>query len=103
MLKIALDFDETITADPDTFYKMICLFRDAGHEVKIVTARQDDGRHVDIDAFIGLDDIDVIYCEGQQKRSVCASLGWNPDIWIDDFPENIPANCNWCNIGCKEC
>lgn len=100
-MNIALDFDETVTADPETFYKVFKVFEEAGHDVRIVTARQDDGRHVDIEAWIGLEDIPIIYCEGQQKRAVCASIGWMPDVWIDDFPENIPANCNYCNGGVK--
>jgi hypothetical protein len=36
--------------------------------------------------------IPVIFTSFQQKRQFTDSIGWRPDIWIDDTPEYI---VNW--------
>lgn len=92
-LKIAIDFDDTISADPEMWFEIMCLMFRYGHDVRIVTARWDvDGLNLDIRTFLmgSEEDFPVIYCGGVQKAAKCKYLGWEPDIWCDDFPAGIP-------------
>lgn len=91
-MKIALDYDETFTRDPD-FWKMFANFaKNVGHEVRIVTAR--DRTHDNIDERVG--DIPVIYCNGVAKWFICHHFeDWDPDIWIDDKPQSVHNNSNF--------
>lgn len=93
-LNIAIDFDDTITAAPEMWFRIMCIMNTAGHDVRIVTARFDvEGLNLDIKTFLlGCEeDFPVIYCGGVQKAAKCAHVGWEPDIWIDDLPEVIPT------------
>jgi len=93
MLKISVDFDDTITAAPDLWFRLMCIMDKAGHDVRIVTARFDHpDLNLDIKTFLlgAEDSFPVIYCGGIQKAAKCSSVGWEPDIWIDDSPEVIP-------------
>lgn len=93
-LNIAIDFDDTISADPEMWFEIMCLMNKFGHDVRIVTARWDvGGLNLDIKSFLlgAEDDFPVIYCGGVQKAAKCAHLGWEPDFWCDDFPAGIPT------------
>lgn len=83
-MKIAIDYDETFTADPRTFKKVIDIFKLAKHEVNFVTYR--DGRHPnhDISADAQNCGVGIIFTAGKQKRHI-----YDADIWIDDSPETI--------------
>lgn len=88
-LKIALDYDKTYNADPSFWNGVIALAENHGHEVRIVTARSPNFDRIDdrVDGF------PVIYCDGVAKKFHCHWFaGWDPDIWIDDKPENINNN-----------
>lgn len=91
-MKIAIDWDETFTADREFFQDFIMLARKYGHKTYIVTMRSSQ-----LDAISEADDLlynyetDIIYCDGQPKRKICESLGHFFDIFIDDKPEGI---CN---------
>lgn len=89
-LNIAVDFDQTFSADPDGFTAFIKMMQRRGHDVKFVTARNPFYTE-DIEDYAKELGIDIIYCSGAQKVHVTAHLGWNPDIWIDDAPEAIPS------------
>ena len=85
-MKIALDYDETFTADKDTFTDIVKLFKSAGHNVKFVTFRDgmwDRGNEdIKLDALrLG---VDIIYTSGKQKQHC-----YDADIWIDDSPISI--------------
>lgn len=90
-LNIAFDFDDTISEDPETWFKVMCLLDKAGHWVKVVTARPElpdvDCANLDIKAFLAGSSFEVIYCSGVQKADVCERLGWPVDVFIDDMPE----------------
>lgn len=89
-MKIALDYDKTYTEAPDLWDQMISLFLDAGHEVRIVTARHEVLDNIDDKVS---PDVDVIYCDGVAKKWFCHhKADWNPTIWIDDKPQNIFEN-----------
>lgn len=88
-LNLALDFDDTYTADPDMWRQFIKLAHKRGHQVYICTMRYDQGVEKDeVEAEInGL--APVIYCCRTFKEKVCAKLGIKINIWIDDFPAGI--------------
>ena len=83
-MKIALDYDETFTADPRVFTQLVSILKAAGHTVTFVTYR--DGRfpNDDISADAQALDIEIVFTSGQQKQHV-----FEADIWIDDSPETI--------------
>ena len=91
-MRIALDFDDTYTKDPDLWVVFTDEARDNGHEVYIVTARPDDGDNLDVELskIVRLLGIPVIYCNYHPKRHYCDVVkNLKFDIWIDDSPEAI--------------
>lgn len=90
-MKLALDFDETITRDPLFWAAFIHLARGSKHEVTIVTSRplshyKVTGYNDDIEAFAKEANVPIIYCDGNPKR-----MYYKADVWIDDTPESIPS------------
>lgn len=72
---IALDYDNTYTADPALWDNFVSLAQSRGHTVKIVTMRRPD-------EAIDTDVADVVYTSRKAKSSVIRA-----DIWIDDSPQ----------------
>lgn len=90
MLKIALDYDGTFSADPAFWVDFIENARKAGHEVRIVTFRSEEHDWCDhfdeLSSWMGV----TIHCtDGKAKKYFCSTIGWIPDIWIDDKPETV--------------
>lgn len=83
-LTIALDFDETYTADPLLFEIFINSAKKNGHEVTFVTYRPPYGDNSDIESAANHLDINIVFTSGKQKQHV-----FKADIWIDDSPETI--------------
>ena len=71
---LALDYDNTYTADPAMWDDFIQLAQDHGHEVKIVTMRHPH------EPVAGLQ-IEIVYTGRKAKASAVSA-----DIWIDDSP-----------------
>lgn len=99
-MNIALDFDGTWTEDPAGWMGVVELLRARGHDVRIVTIR--DERHDRTPPLIALEAVlPVIYTRGVAKAWFCTHFadGWLPDVWIDDSPksvfENSPATPEW--------
>lgn len=84
-LIIALDFDETITADPVLWEGFIALAKSRGHSVTIVTLRPEKQDNSDIIKFATKHNINVVFTAGKQKEDT-----FKADIWIDDIPALIP-------------
>lgn len=87
-MKIALDYDDTYTLDPEMWETIIKIFESRGHEVKIVTARDQniDIVHEEVGA-------EIVYCNGVAKEYYMRRIkGWEPNVWIDDNPKNIINN-----------
>jgi hypothetical protein len=83
MSLIAIDYDDTYTADPVGWGLCIVLMQSRGHEVICVTYRSDAG---------GMEDgpwSNIISTNGRAKAEFCSSVGYNVDIWIDDKPHLI--------------
>lgn len=85
-MKVALDFDETITLDPLFWVAFIHMARASNHEVAIVTSRSPIGDNFDVASFADDADVEVIFCNGDQKATRHTA-----DVWIDDKPESIPT------------
>lgn len=86
-MKIALDYDETFTADPGLWRPFVRNALERGHAVAFVTFRYEGhGGNEDILADANLLGIPVVFCNGRQK-SHC----YQADIWIDDMPVLIPS------------
>jgi len=83
---IALDYDNTFTADKIMWLAFADIAQSRGHEIKIVTARSEQYDQIHDPALIGFE---IIYCDGIAKKDVVNSLGHIISIWIDDQPDAI--------------
>ena len=96
-MRIALDYDNTYTADPEMWNEFIGMVKHRfGHDVRIVTAR--DERHDRTDELRSLENhLPVIYCRGVAKKWFLTHFGdgFVPDVWIDDKPESINQNSDF--------
>lgn len=85
-MTIAIDFDNTWTADVALWRQFAVDAKKRGHDVIIVTARngwsEDMLRHFD-------DELPLFYTWGKLKRPFMESLKIAVDIWIDDMPGTI--------------
>lgn len=94
-MKIALDYDNTYTADRHLWNNFIQTCRIVGHDVFIVTARYAD-RDKNDELRALEKKVPVIYCQGVAKRWWCLHFGpGKVDIWIDDKPDNIIENSTY--------
>lgn len=92
-MNIAIDFDNTYTLDPFLWQAFINSAKSSGHDVRIVTAR--DERFDRTLALAELENrIPVIYCRGVAKKWYLTHFGegFTVDVWIDDKPESILTN-----------
>ena len=89
-MKIALDYDETFTADKELWTAFVRAARARGHSVTFVTFRFENldryGGNSDIMGDAAMLGIDVVFSGGRQK-SHC----FEADIWVDDKPVFIPS------------
>lgn len=85
-MKIALDYDETFTADPELWREFVAHARRNGHHVAFVTFRSPGFDNRDIEQHAQMLGISIIYSAGRQKSHV-----YGADIWIDDMPQLIPS------------
>jgi len=85
---IALDYDDTYTADPELWDLFIEQSQARGHEVYCVTMRYGDTESLDVERTLGTKVDRIIYTNRKAKKSAFRmNCGRNPDIWIDDTPE----------------
>lgn len=92
-MKIALDYDNTYSADPGLWNAFGLIAYRYGHEIRIVTAR--DERHDRTAPLIEAEQhFPVIYCRGVAKKWYLTHFhpDFPVDVWIDDKPESILAN-----------
>ena len=85
-LAIALDYDETFTANKNLWTLFVHSAKALNCNVTFVTYRHQDGYNDDILADARALGIPVIYSNGKPKSSV-----FKPDVWIDDKPITIPS------------
>lgn len=92
-MKIAVDYDGTISEDVNGWSSAMDILRSAGHDVFIVTFRdKEHDWNTDLEFFY--QDGYEVYCTGGvAKRWWCAHFGpGQVDVWIDDKPEAIINN-----------
>lgn len=91
-MKVAIDFDDTITLDEAMWTRIILIMLNKGHEVRVVTFRDLDYGNEDLweflEGFAGR--VPVVFTAGNPKAPFCLEHeGWEPDVWIDDNPHWI--------------
>ena len=80
-LTFGLDFDDTVTRNPELFVEMVKLISRFGGDIYITTAR-DTGMWCDkLRKFTEATGVTVIFTNTKAKQDVA-----DIDIWIDDFP-----------------
>ena len=87
-MNVGLDYDGTVTADPEAFKAIVAIFRASGHKVYIVTMRYES-------ECVGIREewthlVDGIIPTGREaKRAVTWAQGVNIHVWIDDNPQAV--------------
>lgn len=95
-MKIALDFDNTYTLNPNLWIAFIDDVRDSGGDVYIVTVRHEYwDAHPLLDELMGRLGVMVVFTDGRAKWEFCEELGLSIDVWIDDRPQTIHNNSTW--------
>lgn len=106
---IGLDYDGTITRDPDMWYDVMNIMQRHGHEVHIVTMRYDTESRMGGEA---MDDRFLKYADGvhftgnpetgdrDAKRPHMDAKGIEVHVWIDDNPKAVHMSARqiwgWC-------
>ena len=85
-LTIAIDYDDTFTADPALWTAFVQMARARWHAVFVTTARFP---HDLADVYAALPDAEVIASGGKPKANAAEAYGVGIDIWIDDSPHLI--------------
>lgn len=92
---IAIDFDNTITADVDFYLNLIDAYRSAGWNPVICTLR--DRSECDIEEMKALlydVPIEIYTSGGNPKQEYMLAQGICVNLWIDDFfPGICPEGC----------
>ncbi len=87
---IAIDYDNTYTADPISFGQIISLLKDAGHTIICITNRQESDSDLVLNSIGKISGIEkCIFAGNKFKRDAAAEHGYKVNIWIDDMPEMI--------------
>ncbi len=93
-LTISIDYDRTFTAAPGLWRSFIADATNRGNRIVCISRREDNevNREEMRLAFGDLDVSQLVLCgTGTQKRDAAAEKGLDVDVWIDDYPEGIPA------------
>ncbi len=82
-LTIAIDYDDTYTADPNLWDAFIADCKFKGHRVVCVTCRRrtDENREI-----VKIEGVPVYFTELASKTWYMDKQGVKVDIWIDDNP-----------------
>ena len=86
-LSIALDYDETFTANRELWTGFINLAKSLNCKVTFVTYRMQNAHNMDIIYDSQKLGITTVFSNGEPKSSVFVA-----DIWIDDSPVTIPSH-----------
>lgn len=83
---IAIDFDNTWTADPPLWRAFAADAKKRGHDVIIVTARN--GWSEDMERYFD-GELPIYFTHNNLKRPFMEALDIAVDVWIDDVPGSI--------------
>lgn len=84
---IAVDYDNTYTADREIFEILIKLFLERGHTVVCVTGRGKFESQPVLDSIGKL--VPCVFAGGEWKKIAAEKAGYKVDVWIDDDPSYI--------------
>lgn len=86
---VAIDFDDTYTADPELWDQFIdnCMAR--GHKVVMVTCRRDTADNREECNIPALARFNHYFTGLSPKRWYMEHRGIKVDVWIDDMPETV--------------
>ena len=92
---VAIDFDNTITADVDFYLNLIDTYREQDWEPVVCTLRDKTPENlVEIRQSLRDRDIKIYSCGGHPKQETLLSRGIKVSLWIDDyFPSICPYGC----------
>jgi hypothetical protein len=82
---IAIDYDDTYTADVQLFKRFTAIAQSLGHTVVIVTGRDEERGEPENTP----QEVRVFMTQKAAKRPYMEALGFKVDIWIDDTPESV--------------
>lgn len=94
-MRIALDYDGTVTEDPDLWSEFVLRALIGNHDVRIVTFRAFTDASPDLTYFAERHNISIVYTGREAKKPFCRQIGWEPDVWIDDTPDLIVTGSDW--------
>lgn len=86
---IAIDYDDTYTADPSMWDQIIERFAAWGHVVHLVTCRRDTEENRAEVCVEGIPRHRHIFTGLAAKKWFMEQRGIRVDVWIDDNPESI--------------
>lgn len=93
---IAIDWDNTISADKDFFKDLIAKLQKAHYKPFVCTLRAPDKENIEeICKILEKTNIPIYLTDGKPKRKYMRSLGVKVHLWIDDFYPGI------CGDSCK--
>lgn len=82
---IALDYDETYTADPEFWDMVISAAEYRGHTVICATMRHEH-EGADVIAALGKKVEKIIFTGRKAKHEFVQKAGYYPSVWVDDSP-----------------
>lgn len=82
-MKIAIDFDNTYTLDPEFWDRFIANAKASGHKVWCVTARRNTEENRETVVVPG---VLTVFSELGSKIDCMERRGIKIDVWIDDDP-----------------
>lgn len=92
---IAIDWDNTISADQDFFIELILKLKKAGYIPFVCTLRAPDKENIkEIRDILNDVTIAIYLTDGKPKRKYMKSLGIKVHLWIDDFYPGICRESN---------
>ncbi|MCF6189098.1 MAG: hypothetical protein L3J51_01310 [Cocleimonas sp.] len=87
---IAIDWDNTISADQDYFLQLIKKLQKAGFTPFVCTLRAPDKENIrEIRSVLEETNIAIYLTDGKPKRKYMRKLGVKVHLWIDDFYPGI--------------
>ncbi len=93
---IAIDWDNTISADQEFFIDLILKLKKAGYSPFVCSLRAPDKDNIrEIRDILEIANIPIYLTNGKPKRKYLKSLGIKVLLWIDDFYPGI------CGDSCK--
>jgi len=87
---VAIDWDNTISADKEYFLQLIKKLQQAGYSPFVCTLRAPDRENIqEIREVLEETNIAIYLTDGKPKRKYMKKLGVKVHLWIDDFYPGI--------------